>query len=163
MTILIRTIESIKEDAPTTGSVTGSDAHRIAASNDVDEPATIIVMQRYANQLGDLVKLASKDVAAQANAVIAQCSALYENIEAFDQELKDAGLYSGDGEADEDSSSLAAHFKALRETYDAVEDIQAQALTRELEFVKEMAQSGEIDAKHAKELRNDIYIQQLTL
>ena len=50
-----------------------------------------------------------------------------------------------------------------RQVYDAVEDVQAQALARELEYVKEMAHDGQIDPKHAKELRNDVYIQQLTL
>ena len=51
----------------------------------------------------------------------------------------------------------------MRDVYDAVEDVQAQALARELEYVKEMAHDGQIDSKHAKELRNDVYIQQLTL
>ena len=45
----------------------------------------------------------------------------------------------------------------------SVESIQAQALSRELEYVKRMAEGGEIDPKHAKELRNDVYIQQLAL
>lgn len=160
--IVMRVIESIASDAPTTGSVTGSDSHRMSASNDVDEPATAIVMKRYADQLQDLAAQASKDVGAQARAVVAKCDEAYDRIEEVDKALREAGLYSNDADED-DSSSLTAHFRALRDTYDAVEDIQAQALARELEYVKEAAAAGDIDARHAKELRNDVYIQQLTL
>ena len=133
-----------------------------AANGDVDEPATVIVMKRYADQLGDIVKRASADVAAQARQVIAQCDEQYERIEELDSELRESGFYDGNEEGG-DPSTLTAHFRALRDVYDSVEDVQAQALARELEYVKEMAHDGQIDPKHAKELRNDVYIQQLTL
>lgn len=164
--IVMRVIESIKEDAHLTGSVTGADAQRIAAGTDaVDEPATAIVMKRYADQLGDLVPLASKDVAEQGRAVVAQVDELYDRIEDIDAELREAGLYASetDGSDATDANVLEAHLRSLRETYTAVEDIQAQALVRELECVRRMAEDGDIDAKHAKELRNDVYIQQLAL
>lgn len=161
--LLMRVIESVRADAHRTGSVTGEASAQMAAANDdVDEPATVIVMKRYADQLADIVKRASADVAAQARQVIAQCDEQYERIEELDSELRESGFYDGDEEA-EDPSILTAHFRALRDVYDAVEDVQAQALTRELEYVKEMAHNGQIDPKHAKELRNDVYIQQLTL
>ena len=51
----------------------------------------------------------------------------------------------------------------MRETHDAVEDVQAQALVRELQLIKAMVADGAIDAVHAKDLRNDVYIQQLVL
>ena len=114
------------------------------------------------DQLADIVKRASADVAAQARQVIAQCDEQYERIEELDSELRESGFYDGDEETG-DPSILTAHFRALRDIYDAVEDVQAQALARELEYVKEMAHDGQIDPKHAKELRNDVYIQQLTL
>ena len=158
----MRVIDSIAGDSPMTGSVTGSDSRMMSDSNEVDEPATAIVMKRYADALQDLVPQLSKDVGAQARAVVAKCDEAYDRIEEVDKALRDAGLYSND--ADEDGApSLSAHFRALKDTYDAVEDIQAQALARELEYVKEAAAAGDIDARHAKELRNDVYIQQLTL
>lgn len=160
--IVMRVIDSIAQDAPATGSVTGRNSHEMAASNEVDEPATAIVMKRYADQLQDLVAQTSKDVAVQAKDVIAKCNEAYDRIEEVDKALRDAGLYSNDADED-DPSSLTAHFRALKDTYEAVEDIQSQALTRELEYVKEAAAAGAIDARHAKELRNDVYIQQLTL
>ena len=161
--LLMRVIESVRADAHRTGSVTGEASAQMAAANDdVDEPATVIVMKRYADQLADIVKRASADVAAQARQVIAQCDEQYERIEELDSELRESGFYDGDEEAG-DPSTLTAHFRALRDVYDAVEDVQAQALARELEYVKEMAHDGQIDPKHAKELRNDVYIQQLTL
>ena len=43
------------------------------------------------------------------------------------------------------------------------EDVQAQALVRELQLIKAMVADGSIDAAHAKDLRNDVYIQQLVL
>ncbi len=161
--LLMRVIESIGADAHQTGSVTGDASRQMAAVNDdVDEPATAIVMKRYADQLADVAKHASADVAARVREVIAQCDARYERIEEIDDELRESGFYAGD-EDDGDSSALTAHLRALRDIYDAVEDVQAQALSRELEHVKAMAHDGEIDPKHAKELRNDVYIQQLTL
>ena len=161
--LLMRVIESVRADAHRTGSVTGEASAQMAAANDdVDEPATVIVMKRYADQLADIVKRASADVAAQARQVIAQCDEQYERIEELDSELRESGFYDGDEETG-DPSILTAHFRALRDIYDAVEDVQAQALARELEYVKEMAHDGQIDPKHAKELRNDVYIQQLTL
>lgn len=44
-----------------------------------------------------------------------------------------------------------------------MEDVQAQALVRELQLIKAMVADGAIDAAHAKDLRNDVYIQQLVL
>ncbi len=164
--VIMQVIESIKEDAHLTGSVTGSAAARVAAGNDaVDEPATAIVMKRYADQLQDLLPVASKDVAVQGRSVVAECGELYDRIEEIDAELREAGLYANDADGSDadDPPSLTAHFRVLKETYAAVESIQAQALSRELEYVKRMAEGGEIDPKHAKELRNDVYIQQLAL
>ena len=59
--------------------------------------------------------------------------------------------------------SLSDQFHQMRETHDAVEDVQAQALVRELQLIKAMVADGSIDAVHAKDLRNDVYIQQLVL
>lgn len=59
--------------------------------------------------------------------------------------------------------SLSDQFHQMRETHDAVEDVQAQALVRELQLIKAMVADDSIDAAHAKDLRNDVYIQQLVL
>lgn len=58
---------------------------------------------------------------------------------------------------------LLAHLRALRDTGEAVEGVQAQALARELELIKKMRASGELGAEQARRLRNDVYIQQITL
>lgn len=160
--LLMKVIESIKADSCHTGSVVGEASTDMTQSNGIDEPATVIVMKRYADQLEDIAKSASADVAAQAKGIIARCNEQYGRIEELDDELRESGFYDGDEDAG-DPSSLTTHFRALREVYDAVEDVQSQALARELEYVKAMAHAGQIDPKHAKELRNDVYIQQLTL
>lgn len=160
-------IESIQKDAPTTGDVTGADA--VTDLLQADEPATVIVMKRYADQLEELLPHASREVAEEARTVVAACDALYESIDQLAQEvalLGDDGEGEGDdenGQGDRDRSRLGDHFRALRRVYDAVEDVQAQALVRELEIIKRMKAAGGLTADQAKALRNDVYIQQMTL
>ncbi len=186
-------IDSIQKDAPTTGEVTGTDAVMVMAGaigagegDDVDasevvgadaagdlmqadEPATVIVMKRYADQLEELLPHASKDLADEARAVVAACNALYQSIDQLAQEVASLdedgeGEAAGDnGQGGRDGSRLSDHFRMLRRVYDAVEDVQAQALVRELEIVKRMKAAGELTADQAKALRNDVYIQQMTL
>ena len=50
---------------------------------------------------------------------------------------------------------------ALDMVREAVIDIQDQALARELEFIKAMRRSGELSPTHARDLRNDVYVQQM--
>lgn len=160
--LIMKVIDSINEDSALTGSVTGSRADMMAEDNDVDEPATAIVMKRYAEQLQDLVGATSKGVSKEAQSVIERCDRAYERIREIDEALKDSGLYS-DNADEEDSSTVTAHFRALQETYEAIESVQAQALKRELEFLRDMVQDGQLDSKQAKELRNAVYIQQMTM
>lgn len=68
-----------------------------------------------------------------------------------------------EGEESPAAPSLSDQFHQMRETHDAVEDVQAQALVRELQLIKAMVADDSIDAAHAKDLRNDVYIQQLVL
>ena len=157
--IIERTIDTIREDAHLTGSVRSDDA---AASDDIDEPATAIVMKRYADQLAALVPSASKGVATHAREIMASCNELYERID----EIADAVLKLDDGEDDDaepDSPGVTMQFRALREVYDAVQDVQEQALSRELDIIKSMRDEGRISPEQAKSLRNDVYIQQMTL
>ncbi len=72
-------------------------------------------------------------------------------------------MAEGAGAVAEGPASLTDHFRALRAVYDAVEDVQSQALARELEYIRAMKAAGALTAAHAKELRNDVYIQQLVL
>lgn len=44
-----------------------------------------------------------------------------------------------------------------------VDDIKDQALSRELEFIKDARRAGELSAEHARTLRNDVYVQQLVI
>lgn len=157
--IIERTIETIREDAHFTGSARGD---AFSASDGADEPATAIVMKRYADQLKALLPEASKDVTARAREVIASCDELYARID----EIAEAVLKLDDGEEDgieEDNSALTAYFRAVHEVYDAVQDVQEQALSRELDIIKSMRDEGRISPEQAKVLRNDVYIQQMTL
>ena len=140
----------------------------------IDEPATVIAMHRYAEILEDLAPAASAAAAARARAEIARVGDLYDRMDAlsraaaqWDGETEDdeAGEGpAGSGPSDADAAGgLTGYFQALRATYEAVEDVQSQALARELQLIKQMREAGVIDAAHAKELRNDVYIQQLTL
>ncbi len=158
-----RVIASIQADAHLTGDVRASGA---LEGDGVDEPATAIVMKRYVDQLRDLASHASEGVRAQALSVADVCHAVYEGIEDVAEQLREAEDDETQGEAKGGSAgspSLTAHLDQLRRIYDAVEDVQAQALSRELEIIRDMHRAGRIDAERATELRNDVYIQQITL
>lgn len=129
----------------------------------VDEPATIIVMKQYADQLKELAPHGSKEAAERARKIIAVCDDLYDRVDAIAEEMSQWD--EGDGVEDEESdgSPLTEHFRQLRALHGAVEDVQGQALNRELEYIKELREAGELSPDHAKELRNDVYIQQMTL
>lgn len=170
VSIIEMTIESIMADAPDTGNVRGSSAILPTTStclsaeinaSQMDEPATVIVMKRYADQLEELIPHASSTVAERARSIVARCNELYDAIDEIGNQIK--RMDDQDDMDDEGPSSLTDHFKMLREIYDAVEDVQAQALSRELEIIKTMRHDGRLSADQAKELRNDVYIQQLTL
>ena len=155
----------------------------------IDEPATVIVMHRYAEILEELAPAASPVAAARARAEVARVGSLYDQL---DDIARRAAQWdeSEDGveeEAPDDRTvrprrsrrerlnadrpgargpaapNLSDQFRQMRETHDAVEDVQAQALVRELQLIKAMVADGSIDAAHAKDLRNDVYIQQLVL
>lgn len=169
--VIERTIGSIMEDAHMTGSVKGNEplsltAHHVSADEveaenviqEIDEPATVIVMHRYAEQLEELIGHASPEAAEHAQKIIDKCDALYEAIDDIGNQIDDME------DADDDSGiSVTGHFRQLRQIYEAVEDVQAQALARELEIIKSMRDEGALSSEQAKELRNDVYIQQLTL
>ncbi|MCI8366089.1 MAG: hypothetical protein HFJ66_00580 [Eggerthellaceae bacterium] len=165
--LLEAVIESVQQDAHFTGMVT-ADAPEDASEGTAaaDEPATVIVMKRYADQLADLLPHASADVAAHGRAVVAACDTLYDSIDQLAEEVAELDDDNAEGEdalAVIDPSKLTAHFRMLRSVYDAVEDVQAQALVRELEIIKRMRAAGELTPDQAKQLRNDVYIQQMTL
>lgn len=163
------------------GSAGRDDAHTLNGDPVfIDEPATVIVMKRYSDQLVDLIPLASGDVAEKARKLVAYCDDLYERIDEISKDayehMDDYGIDDEDVGEDgdsvrvldedddsDDSSRLGSRFKELRAIYEAVEDIQSQSLARELEIIKEMRTSGKITGDHAKQLRNDVYIQQLTI
>lgn len=181
----------------------------------VDEPATVIVMHRYAEILEELAPAASPAAAARARAEVKRIGDLYDQLDDIARraaqwdESEDGAEEEAPGGCPErprrsrrscpghprrsrrgrmsaerpglrtscrerldaerlDSRSLAApslsdQFRQMRETHDAVEDVQSQALVRELQLIKAMVADGAIDAAHAKDLRNDVYIQQLVL
>ena len=152
-------IASIEADAHLTGAVKG------AAVDAVDEPATVIVMHRYAGMLEDLAPAASPAAAARARAEVARVRGLYDQLDGIARRAArwDEGEGDMEGEESPAAPSLSDQFHQMRETHDAVEDVQAQALVRELQLIKAMVADDSIDAAHAKDLRNDVYIQQLVL
>lgn len=145
-------------------------ADAVGARQVIDEPATAIVMKRYADLLQDLAPAASAPAARRARAEAARVDALFDQL---DQVARDAVLW--DGEDDEDACgdasaaagegprSISAHFRAMRATHDAIENVQEQALVRELQIIKGLVADGALTPAHAKELRNTVYIQQLVL
>ena len=174
VSLILEVIASIRADAPFTGAVRAGEEASAGAPATIDEPATVIAMHRYAEILEDLAPAASAAAAARARAEIARVGDLYDRMDAlsraaaqWDGETEDdeAGEGpAGSGPSDADAAGgLTGYFQALRATYEAVEDVQSQALARELQLIKQMREAGVIDAAHAKELRNDVYIQQLTL
>lgn len=176
VSLILEVIASIRADAPFTGAVRAGEEASAGAPATIDEPATVIVMHRYAEILEDLVPAASAAAAARARAEIARVGDLYDRMDALsraaaqwdgeteDDEAGEGPVGAGPSDADADAvGGLTGYFQALRATYEAVEDVQSQALARELQLIKQMREAGVIDAAHAKELRNDVYIQQLTL
>lgn len=167
--LLEKVIASIQADSHFTGSVKSENgtapdaacdgAQEIEATllpKEVDEPATAIVMKRYADRIVELAPDASPDVAERGRALARRCNELYDSSDAIAVALRDI-------EEDEDieAEGLTAHMVALDMVREAVIDIQDQALARELEFIKTMRRSGELSPTHARDLRNDVYVQQM--
>lgn len=167
--LVCQVIASIEADAHFTGAVRGSGEE---AASDIDEPATAIVMKRYADLLQDLAPAASAPAARRARAEAARVDALFDQL---DQVARDAVLWDGEDDEAEDARagvdaaagegprSISAHFRAMRATHDAIENVQEQALVRELQIIKGLVADGALTPAHAKELRNTVYIQQLVL
>ncbi len=153
-----------------TGEILGASASVVIDEQaPIDEPATVIVMYRYAEILEDLASSASPKVAERARAEAARVKGLYDRLDdlareaaAWDGESDEVDGASGGAEASR-RTGLTGRFQEMREVYDAVEDVQSQALVRELQLIKALRAEGAIDTAHAKELRNDVYIQQLVL
>lgn len=150
--LTIAVIDSIEADAHLTGMVKAD-----APEEGVDEPATVIVMKRYADALVDLASGASPELASRARQRAAHVDELYAKLGDVGRAVVDAM-----DEDVEDDALLGEGIRALRAVSDAIEDVQAQALARELQLIRAMHEEGGLDAAHAKELRNDVYIQQLT-
>lgn len=123
---------------------------------EVDEPATAIVMKRYADRLAELAPHASPEVAARARRLAARVEELYDASDAIAQALADI-----EEDDSTDAEGITAHMMALSMVREAVVDIQDQALSRELEYIKEMRRAGELSPAHARDLRNDVYVQQM--
>ena len=140
------------------GSILETAASIDALPENVDEPATAIVMKRYADRIRDLLPLASDDVAKQARALVERCDELYEQANAFSEAL--STIYEDE---DIDAEGLQAHMLAANRVNEAVDDIQDAALSRELEFIKLAQRAGKLSSEHARELRNDVYVQRMVI
>lgn len=170
--LLEKVIASIQADSHFTGSVKEKpadipepdsrikqeDAHESTAPlpQEVDEPATAIVMKRYSDRIVELAPDASPDVAERGLALAKRCDELYDASDAIAEALQDIEEDEGT-----EAEGLTARMMALDMVREAVIDIQDQALARELEFIKAMRRSGELSPAHARDLRNDVYVQQM--
>lgn len=134
----------------------GSDAEGFALPEDVDEPATAIVMKRYSDRIVELAPHASPEVAARGRALAARCDELYEAADALAAALSDI-----EEDDSTDAEGITARMMAMQKVREDVIDIQDQALTRELECIKSMRRAGELSPEHARDLRNDVYVQQM--
>lgn len=123
---------------------------------EVDEPATAIVMKRYADRMVELVPYASPDTAERARMLAARIEELYQASDAIADALQDI-----EEDDETDAEGITAHMMALNMVREAVIDIQDQALARELEYIKGMRRAGELSPAHARDLRNDVYVQQM--
>lgn len=144
--------------APETSSLTSATASSPSFLEEVDEPATAIVMKRYADRMREFIPQASPEMAEKGRAVIKRCETLYKQADAYEEAL--ANIYDDD---DITVEGLQARMLALQHVKEAVDDIQDAALARELEFIKTAQRSGQLSPEHARRLRNDVYVQQMTL
>lgn len=185
--LLTNVIASIQADAHKTGAVTGEEARLIdkpdnaasdtdatlhpttttpeaisaiarALPDEVDEPATAIVMKRYADRIENLLPLASNDVAKQARVLVKRCNSLYDQVNAYSDALADIQKRE-----DINSAGMQARLLAVQNVNDTVDDIQDAALARELMFIKRAQRSGELSDEYARELRNDVYVQRMVI
>ncbi len=81
--LILEVIASIRADAPFTGAVRAGEEASAGAPATIDEPATVIVMHRYAEILEDLAPAASAAAAARARAEIARVGDLYDRMDAL--------------------------------------------------------------------------------
>ena len=123
---------------------------------EVDEPATAIVMKRYADRLVELIPYAGPEAAERARILAARIEELYQASDAIADALQDI-----EEDEETDADGITAHMMALNMVREAVIDIQDQALARELECIKGMRRAGELSPTHARDLRNDVYVQQM--
>ncbi|HIT45765.1 MAG TPA: sodium:proton antiporter [Candidatus Aphodovivens excrementavium] len=123
---------------------------------EVDEPATAIVMKRYADRIAELAPHASPEVGARGLALAARVEELFDTSDALAEALREI-----ERDENEDAEGIGAHMLALDRVREAVIDIQDQALSRELECIKGMRRAGELSNAHARDLRNDVYVQQM--
>lgn len=125
---------------------------------EVDEPATALVMKRYSDRMREFIPQASKPVAHKATLLADRIDVLYDQVDAYSEAL--AHVYDSD---DNDAEGIEARILALQAIQNAVDDIQDAALTRELELIKQDQRAGKLSAEHARKLRNNVYIQQMTI
>ena len=158
--IICKVVDAIQEDAHVTGMVTGERSLSETSDDDeiqVDEPATAIVLKRYADRMREFLPLASKEIARQGKEVADRCDELYKEVSMVDESL--AEIY----DEESDNEGIKSQVVAVKRLNESVDDIQDAALSRELEFIKAAHRAGNLSNEHARELRNDVYVQQMTI
>ena len=179
--IVLQVMESIMEDAPYTGTITGDDSRGAEdAEHGIDEPATVIVLERYADVLRELAGHASSRMAERARTEAARVDVQYKAVAQIARDMEELlndedepseeEVPRDDARAQEERSgsvserwSMSSSIAEANQLKGAIDDVQAQAYTRELAIIESMRVSGALTLAHARDLRNDVYIQQLAL
>lgn len=123
----------------------------------VDESATMIVLGRYSERIKELIPCASSTVKESAEAICDKVDSLYDRAVRAQEKSK-----TTDKAEPQDRREVKQRRKAvLRDTKGAVSDIQEKAYVQQLKIIESMMLKEELTAENAKELKNEIYLQQM--
>ena len=174
--LIERVIASIEADAAFTGSVTeehfvqkvledlpDSSLAESVIGAEVDEPATMIVMNQYADYLEDLLPHASAEVVKDVKAIIAYCDKLYSTLDEDEEALAANKADIEKKHRISPRKRMSKRLEKIRELSSAIDSVRYQALIRELELIEDMRKKGQLDDELARELRENAMVQQLAM
>ncbi len=117
----------------------------------------MIVLGRYSERIKELIPCASSTVKESAEAICDKVDSLYDRAVRAQEKSK-----TTDKAEPQDRREVKQRRKAvLRDTKGAVSDIQEKAYVQQLKIIESMMLKEELTAENAKELKNEIYLQQM--
>lgn len=123
----------------------------------VDESATMIVLGRYAARIRKQIPQASNAIKEGAGRICKKIDDLYEQAVRAQEESKDVEKIQSHDRKFAKKEKRAV----LRDTKGAVKDVQEKAYVQQLKIIESMVTREELTAENAKELKNEIYLQQM--